>query len=74
MAHPSDHVELNDIYGCFEAWYDMRPDAEWKTETLDDVPSPYVPAGSPLFSVPGLASPARVLIDSAHSWHIGSPS
>lgn len=40
----------------------------------NDCDSPFKPEGSPFFVLPGLTSPERVMIDSAHTWHIGIPS
>ncbi|CAK9035316.1 Uncharacterized protein SCF082_LOCUS21236, partial [Durusdinium trenchii] len=50
-------------------WYDMRANATWRDEK--DPPSPFKQGGSPLHAVPGLTSPESVMIDSAHTWHIG---
>lgn len=40
----------------------------------NDCDPPFKPEGSPFFVLPGLTSPERVMIDSAHTWHIGIPS
>ena len=52
-------------------WWNMTTDAEWRQDNPEDCPSPFKPAGSPLLSVPGLTSPGSIMIDAAHTWHIG---
>ena len=64
---------MNHLALISEAWWDMRKTAPWRQEQPCDLPSPYKPEGSPFFAIKGLASPTRILIDSAHTWHIGFP-
>lgn len=62
---------MNDLAFISEDWWDMRKTAPWRQEQPGDVSSPYKPEGSPFFAIAGLTSPTRILIDSAHTWHIG---
>ena len=67
------YIPYTQIHNCLpQDWYNVGPDAPWKTEDVSNAPSPFKPEGSPLFEVPGLASAKRVCIDSAHTWHIGT--
>ncbi|CAE7265985.1 unnamed protein product, partial [Symbiodinium necroappetens] len=49
-------------------WFDMSEDAAWRTS---EGPTPFKTKASPLHDIPGLSSPSRALVVSAHTWHIG---
>ena len=49
----------------------MSSAATWRGEHPSDSISPFK-GESPLHAISALTSPERILVDSAHTWHIGT--
>ena len=74
-----DHARPHSLESGFvtfsaKEWFDLGPNAAWRGEKTCDCETPFKPEGSPFFVLPGLDSPEKIMIDSAHTWHIGTPS
>lgn len=54
-----------------QEWFDMSINAVWRKDRIEDCPSPFKCLNNPLSAVPSLTLPNTILIDSAHTWHIG---
>lgn len=61
------------LHALAEDWFDMSSGAKWRNDKPDECPSPFKHLSSPLLSLPGMTSPTKICIDSAHTWHIGLP-